>query len=153
MLQRAIDLNRARARFATHVLGPHFEEIAREFTFRFAAAETVGGRLASVGPAVVNDPGGRAQHELDIVGLGRRPDGAAAVLCLGEATHTTSKRTTSDLARLERIRSLVAAKEPSAATARLLLFSAAGFERNLVRECAPRRDVELVDIGRIYRGE
>lgn len=35
--------NDAQPRFTTHVLGPNFEEIAREFTFRFASPDTVGG--------------------------------------------------------------------------------------------------------------
>lgn len=143
----------AQPRFATHVLGPHFEEIAREFTQRFATDETVGGRPATVGPAVVNDSAGRVQHEVDVVGIGRRPGGAETVLCLGEAKHSTSKRTVADLQRLERIRTLVAEKRPSAATARLLLFSASGFDRHLINEVDTRLDVELIDLERIYRGQ
>ncbi len=143
----------AQPRFATHVLGPHFEEFAREFTFRFASDATVGGRVATVGPAVVNDSKGRTQHEIDVVALGRDPSGAEVVLSLGEAKHTSAKRTIADRQRLERVRDLVAQKRPSAASAKLLLFSASGFDRNLVNDAHTRRDVELIDLERIYGGE
>ena len=145
--------NDAQPRFSAHVLGPHFEDVAREFTFRYASAETVGGRIASVGPAVVNDATGRTQHEIDIVGLARENDGSERVLCIGEAKHTAAKRTTADLNRLEHIRSLVAAKRPDAASARLLLFSANGFDRALLDTASRRADVDLIDLARIYRGE
>jgi AAA+ ATPase superfamily predicted ATPase len=143
----------AQPRFKTHVLGPHFEEIAREFVFRFASAHTVGGPVADVAPAVVNDVKQRTQHEVDVVALGRDRKGSKPILALGEAKHTEAKRTLGDLTRLERIRSLVAAKDSSAETARLLLFSASGFETNLTRTAASRDDVDLIDIERIYRGE
>ena len=142
----------AQPRFATHVLGPHFEEIAREFVARFAAARTVGGQAAKVAPAVVNDAARRTQHELDVVTLGREPTGAERILSIGEAKHTATKRTPRDLERLDHIRTLLAAKHPSAATARLLLFSAAGFDRNLTNQAAARDDVELIDLERIYVG-
>ena len=143
----------ARPCFATHVLGPHFEDLARDFTARFAAVATVGGRLANVGPAVVNDAAGRAQHEVDVVGLGRGRAGDERVLCLGEAKHTSAKRTVADVARLEAVRSLVARKRPEAAGARLLLFSAAGFDRNLLDAARRRSDLELIDLDRLYHGE
>lgn len=142
----------ARPRFRTHVLGPHFEDIAREFTFRLAAPDTVGGTVATVTPAVVNDAKQRAQHEIDVVAVGTGVDGSLPVLALGEAKHTESKRTLGDLARLERIRELVATKHASALHARLLLFSASGFEANLTREAARRGDVELIDAARLYTG-
>ena len=59
----------AQPRFATHVLGPHFEDLTREFTFRFADPATVGGHAAIVGPAVVNDAKARIQHQLDVVAV------------------------------------------------------------------------------------
>ena len=143
----------AQPRFKTHVLGPHFEEIAREFTFRFASPDTVGGAVATVAPAVVSDSKERTQHEVDVVAVGRERRGSFPILALGEAKHTESKRTLSDLTRLERIRELVAAKNPSATKARLLLFSANGFETNLTRESARRSDVELIDARRLYSGD
>ena len=143
----------AQPRFKTHVLGPHFEDIARQFAFRFASSSTVGGTVATVAPAVVNDSKARTQHDIDVVSIGRERDGSRPVLALGEAKHTEAKRTLGDLARLERIRALVATKHPSAANARLLLFSATGFEPNLARAAAGRNDLELIDVVRLYRGD
>lgn len=111
-----------------------------------------GGTVATVAPAVVNDSKERTQHEVDVVAVGRERNGSRPILALGEAKHTESKRTLSDLTRLKRIRELVSAKNPSATKARLLLFSAKGFDANLTRESARRDDIELVDIGRLYNG-
>ena len=73
---------------------------------------------------------------------------SGAVVGLGEAKHTTSPRGTADLARLEHIRSLL--PSPEARTARLLLFSANGFDRNLAKLSSTRADVELIDTNRLY---
>ena len=142
----------AQPRFATHVLGPHLEDLAGEFTSRFAAPATVGGDAAIVGPAVVNDAKARTQHELDVVALGREQRGSTPVLAIGEAKHTTRRRTLSDLARLEHVRQLVQGKGAAGRDAKLLLFSARGFDRNLTAAAAKRPDVELVDLERVYRG-
>lgn len=47
----------------------------------------------------------------------------------------------------------LSARPPSASSARLLLFSANGFERNLVAAAKERKDVELIDLRRMYVGE
>jgi len=141
----------AEPRFRAHVLGPHFEELARVFAFEWAEAATVGGVAADVGAAVINDIAARAQHQLDVVVLGRDTSGSTRVLALGEAKHTHEKRTAADLSRLEHIRRIVAAKHPSAVDAKLLLFSASGFDRTL-SAAASNAGVELIDIDRLYRG-
>ena len=102
---------------------------------------------------MVNDARQRSQHELDVVALGRDPTGAETVLALGEAKHTTAKRTVSGLERLEHIRTIVAAQRPSASSARLLLFSANGFDRNTTAGARGRQDVELIDLRRLYVGD
>lgn len=143
----------AQPRFSTHVLGPHFEELARTFTFAVADEHTVGGRPARVAPAVVNDATHRSQHEIDVVALGRDArTGTQRVLALGEAKHTNAKRTLEDLDRLDHIRALVSVRHPDGATARLLLFAANGFDRGLVNAAARRGDVELIDLARMYEG-
>ena len=143
----------ARPRFRTHVLGPHFESLAREFAFRFAAPSTIGGAAATVGAAVVNDAKARTQHEVDVVVRGRVESGAAPILAIGEAKHTAEKRTRADLTRLEHVRSVIAQRHPSATASRLLLFSASGFDAHLAAEAAKREDVELIDMVRLYTGE
>jgi len=140
-------------RFATHVLGPHFEQLAREFAFRFASAETLGGHVAEVGPAVVNDRYEKAQHELDVVVTIRTSRGATEVAAIGEAKHTSRARTVADLGRLERVRSLLVDRDLAPAATKLLLFSAAGFDRNLIGATAERSDTELIDLDRMYGGD
>lgn len=77
---------------------------------------------------------------------------ATEVAALGEAKHTRRKRTTGDLERLVRIRSLLAGRGLARASTKLLLFSATGFDRNLVVVAGERADVELVDLERMYTG-
>jgi hypothetical protein len=143
----------AQARFATHVLGPHFEDLARTFAFRFASPDTMGGEIAHVGAAVINEPKRRAQHQIDVVA--RRAGGidTAPVAVIGEAKHTATPCTLGALTRLEKIRTLISGRQPDAATAKLLLFSAHGFDRNLAQAAEPRPDVELIDLARLYRGQ
>jgi DNA-binding transcriptional ArsR family regulator len=142
----------AQARFASRVLGPHFEDLSRTFAFRFASPGTMGGEISHVGAAVVNDPKGRAQHQIDVVALRAGGIGTAAVAAVGEAKHTTAPCALGALTRLEKVRTLISGRHPDAATAKLLLFSANGFDRNLVRAADPRPDVELIDLDRLYNG-
>lgn len=143
----------ARHRFSTHVLGPHLEQLAREFTFKFASPTTVGGEVSRVGPAVINDTRGKAQHELDVVATRHQPNGAGEVTAIGEAKHTAAARTPGDLKRLEHIRTLLVDRAAASVRTKLLLFSQAGFDRNLVSEATQRDDVELIDLDRIYGGD
>jgi hypothetical protein len=143
----------AQPRFSTHVLGPHFEQLARDFTFKFASSATTGGSVASVGPAVVNDPKERAQHELDVVATSRTRSGTTRVVAIGEAKQSNRARTIADLARLEHIRSMLTDRDQASPTTKLLLFSASSFDRNLTATAKARDDVELIDLDRMYSGE
>jgi AAA+ ATPase superfamily predicted ATPase len=143
----------AQARFSTRVLGPHFEQLARDFTFRFASPTTTGGAVGRVGAAVINDQKARAQHELDVVATTRTADGSSEVVAIGEAKHTNRVRTIADLDRLGRIRMLLADRGAAPATTKLLLFSANGFDRNLTQVSVGRDDVELIDLDRMYSGD
>lgn len=143
----------ARPRFSTHVLGPHFEQLARDFTFKFASRATTGGRVASVGPAVINDQKARAQYELDVVAKTRARSGTTSVCAIGEAKHTNRARTIADLERLGRIRSLLTDRGEATPSTKLLLFSASGFDRNLIAVAEVRDDLELIDLDRMYNGE
>lgn len=143
----------AQARFSTHVLGPHFEQLARDFTLRFASTATTGGPVARVGPAVINDAKARTQHELDVVATIRTPGGSSEVAAIGEAKHTSRVHTVADLDRLARIRTLLADRGAAPATTKLLLFSANGFDRHLGAAALERDDVDLIDLRRMYQGE
>lgn len=146
----------SRSTFSARVLSPHFEQLAREWTSRFATSATLGGPVGITGQAVVNDPAGRAQHELDVVALAAGEPAHpthATIRAIGEAKATTRPCGTEDLARLERIRTLLGERGHDVAATRLLLFSRAGFTSGLVAAERARSDVELVDLTRLYHGQ
>ena len=139
----------ADARWRSAVLGPHFERLAREWTARYAEAETTGGEVSSVHHAVFSCREHRGTHELDVVAKdGKR------VLLIGEAKFTNERRSLADLARLEHCRELLAHHQPRQATPmRVALFARnGGFDRRLVTEASRRDDVVLVDVDRLYHG-
>lgn len=143
----------AQPRFSTRVLGPHFEQLARDFTFRFASPDTTGGQVSSIGPASVNDSKARVRHELDVVAKSRVRGGGTRVAAIGEAKHTNRPRTVADLGRLEHIRTLLSDRGQATPATKLLLFSASGFDRKLAAVADRRQDLELIDLERMYRGE
>lgn len=139
--------------FASQVLGPHFEQLARTWTERYASAETLGGRPSIVGFTQVNDAAARSRVELDVVAVRGDPRAARPrVLAVGEAKGGAKARSVADLRKLERGRSILGEKA-DVKGAKLLLFSRSGFDRDLRNEVATRADIELVDLGRLYRGE
>jgi hypothetical protein len=141
-------------RFETQILGPHFEDLAREWTFRFAAPSTLGGEPESVGFTQVNDPVRRERFEVDVVAVATRRGRHSkrpALLAIGEAKAGAQQRGPGDLARLDRLRHLLAGRAMIEST-RLLLFSRGGFTNELVAEARRRGDVELVDLARLYGG-
>jgi uncharacterized protein len=142
--------------FRSGILGPHFEQLAREWVRLFAAAATLGGPAGAVGFTLVPDRQHGKTREVDVVVLaagersGRRD---SRILALGEAKNSDAPRSLADLHRLERVRALLLADGADCAGARLLLFGRSGFDARLSAEAAARHDVELVDLDRIYRGE
>ncbi|MFN8517924.1 MAG: ATP-binding protein [Chloroflexota bacterium] len=142
----------ARATFESSVLGPHFEEMARIWTRQFAGETTLGGRPSVVGSTQINDAAARSMAELDVVAVEGNPNAKRPkVLAVGEAKGGSAKRTTGDLKKLEKSRTLLAGR-CDAARARLILFGRSGFSPDLVAEAAGRPDLELVDLARIYTG-
>lgn len=142
--------------FGSRVLGPHVEDLARQWTARFAAPETLGGPVSVVGHAVLNDPVGRARHEIDVLALadGETPRGRSVrIRAIGEAKATTRPRGTADVRRLEHLRGLLTARGHDAGGARLLLFSRSGFDDDLVAAARRRDDLVLVDLERLYEGD
>ena len=141
-------------RFRSQVLGPQFEQMARDFTLHHAAPATLGGVASRVGRTVVNDPAGRAVHELDVVAVDvSTQHGKPRVMVIGEAKHTHKPQTTGALRRLELIRSLVEDRgDVDASQAHLAIFSASGFDTDLLQTARDRTDVLLVDLDRLYEG-
>jgi AAA+ ATPase superfamily predicted ATPase len=139
-------------RFRSQVLGPQFEQVARDFTSRYASAAALGGVASRVGRAVVNDPGAHTTHEIDVVAIdtrtrGRRP----RIVVLGEAKYTERPLTLEDVRRLERVRGLIATRRDVEATsARLALYSASGFDAQVAALPHLRDDVLLFGLQEIY---
>lgn len=127
--------------FASSILGPHFEQVCRAWTGRFATEADVGAAVAEVGWGTVNDPANRTRHELDVVA--RDADGN--VVLIGEAKWGRAVGP-DDLVRLEHLRGLLAARglvDPS--RCRLALFGGAGYAAEL-----ESTEALLVDPARLY---
>ncbi len=138
--------------YHSKILGPHFEEIAREWARSFATDET-DLDLGTVGPAEISDPRTRSKHEVDVLALapGERPRSPRSTIALiGEAKATIQPRGVKELERLERIQSLLANQGHQASNATLTLFSLHGFHPDLLHVAARRRDVLLIDVGALY---
>jgi len=137
----------SRDRFASTVLGPHFEGMCRWWTATHATAASLGGRVVRVASGLVNDASARIAHEVDVIGL----DADGRIVCLGEAKLGATLGA-GHLERLRRARELITRTDHRARDARLLLFSGAGFTPDLVAS-APQQGVELVDLTRLYTGD
>lgn len=134
--------------FLSRIVGPHFEQLAREWTEHFAGPETLGSEISMVGPAVVLDPARRQAHEIDVVATGLRGR-QTKIAVLGEAKWGRPAGR-QELERLERLRDLLNDREGfDARGARLMLFSR-GFKKELSH--ANRAEVVLVDLDRLYEG-
>ena len=127
------------------ILGPHFETLALAWLRSYAARETIGGSAKQFGRLGVADRERRTSIELDVAAMGQDDN----VLLLAEVKATAVKRGLADLARLTRARELLG---PKAARARLMLVSLSGFDRALLAKAKANRDIELVDIERLYEG-
>jgi len=126
------------------IYGPHFEHLAREWTHRYASKRTLGDSPQVVGPSVVGDPIARRELEVDVVAMtGPR------VLAIGEAKWSGPVGL-GVLAELEQRRALLGDRGRAS---KLLLFSGGGFDRMLVAAAKKRRDLELIDLQRLYEGE
>lgn len=139
--------------FNSKILGPHFEELAREYTRRHGYRLLPDGLPGPVGTTEVADPDARTKHEVDVLALaaGERPRSPRSRIALvGEAKATAARRGTGDLARLGRIRGLLADQGYDTTGTALALFSLHGFCPDLVQQAGGRDDVLLVDLPTLY---
>ncbi|MGH3872306.1 MAG: AAA family ATPase [Pseudonocardiaceae bacterium] len=113
----------------SRVLGPHLEQLARDWATDHAA-ELVPAGMSRVGSAVLTDAAQRSSHEIDIVGLGI-PGTVAPVVLLGEVKHQRQPMSAAGLDRLRRIRDLLDRQGKASPDTRLLLVSASGFTPEL----------------------
>jgi AAA+ ATPase superfamily predicted ATPase len=137
-----------RTRFAAQVIGPHFEELCREYAA--TAPETVFGAIpGEVGAGVVADPSRRTQIQVDVAVLAApEPGRPRRVLSLGEVKWGDVMGTR-HIDRLRRARDLLAARGLDTSETVLACYSGTGFERGLDRHDGPDR-VLAVDLAALY---
>jgi hypothetical protein len=142
---------RSQHAFHASVVGPHFEEICRQWARWHAGPQTYGDAYpVRVASGTVSDPAARKTAEIDVAAFDRGDDGQDRLLAIGEAKWQESM-TTSHLKRLEHIRDLLRAKgEPGAQRARLFLFGGAGFSDTLAERAAEDPSVQLIGLDRLY---
>jgi len=142
----------SRPTFHAKILGPHFEETAREWTRSFAFDEAPI-RIGAVGAAEIADPVARTKHEIDILALApaQRPQSSHAKIALvGEAKATQQPRGIRDVERLEHIRTVLTEQGHDSRDATLALYSLHGFHPDVLQLAARRRDLLLIDIDALY---
>jgi AAA+ ATPase superfamily predicted ATPase len=138
-------------RFRSAVVGPHFEQICREWVAHFAAPETFGGMPIDVSYGTVPDQSERTSYEIDVVVRGAVSQDNGVLLSLGEAKWDQVM----GMGHLERLRhaaALLAGRGVDTSAVRLACYSGAGFTDEL-RAAGDRGEVVLVDLERLYRGE
>jgi hypothetical protein len=141
---------RSRATFSSKVEGPHFEELAREWTRRHAPEAG----LDDIGHVGTTEVACRAHrgHEVDVIALSRGSlarSKNATITLLGEAKHTTRPRGTADLQRLEHIAALLAERGHDVSGTQYAIFSRFGFNRELTA-AATSAPVHLLSLAELY---
>jgi AAA+ ATPase superfamily predicted ATPase len=119
----------ARARFSSQVVGPHFEQICREYAMS-APAELFGELPGEIGAGLVPDHYNRSQIEVDVVVLAPAvPGRRRKILSLGEVKwgEVMGRR---HVDRLNRARQLLS-KDYDTADTILACYSGAGFEPDI----------------------
>ncbi|GAA3441724.1 ATPase AAA [Planomonospora venezuelensis] len=141
----------SRRRFVSNILGPHFEQVCRDWASHHADPDLLGGLPAKVGHGVVNDAARRTGHEVDVAVAGIGDGLKAPLLVIGEAKWNDVMGM-GHLDRLRHIRSLIAqGGRYDTASTRLACFSGAGFTDELRALAAGSDpDVLLVDLAELY---
>ncbi|WP_020525741.1 AAA family ATPase [Catelliglobosispora koreensis] len=132
------------------IYGPHFEDIAREWTLKYAPPDLLGWPN-QVRPAVIACMEHGHSHEIDVVATIDVAYEPKRIVALGEAKGTSSPVGVAELIRLDHLRGLIP-QDKLASEVKLLLFGRAGFSVELRKQAAARSEVELVDISRLYAG-
>lgn len=101
---------------------------------------------------MVIDRARRARHEVDIVGLGHRVEGAQRPLWMLGECKFGRELDLDDLDRLRRIRELLSPRLDTTST-HLLLVGGGGFSSALRQAAADDTAVVLVDLDRLYHGD
>lgn len=138
----------SRSRFLSGVVGPHFEQVCRDFARRYGR-EAFGQPVGEVGHGTVADPASRSQVEVDVVVLGPAEPGARRrVVSLGEAKWGDVMGLR-HVARLRRALALLEVKGYDTSETVLACYGGAGFDPELRAE-ADRQRLLLIDLGLLY---
>lgn len=140
----------SRRRFVANVLGPHFEQVCREWALHHADPGLLGGLPAHVGQGVVSDPSARTSHEVDVAVVGVADGGRPPLLAIGEAKWNDTMGI-AHIDRLRHIRDVIGrtARYDTSRT-RLLCFSGAGFNDKARDAARASQDVQLIDLPTLY---
>jgi len=136
--------------FSAQILGPHFEELCREFGRR-EGSRTFGAVVGEVAAGTVSDPERKQQIQIDVAVLGpERHDAPRRVISIGECKwgETMGPR---HLERLARARALLAVKGYDTDGALLACYGGGGFDAGLADVAARRQDVLLISLDDLYR--
>ncbi|MFE0721085.1 ATP-binding protein [Streptomyces rochei] len=140
----------SRRRFVANVLGPHFEQVCREWALHHADPDLLGGLPAHVGHGVVNDPPTRTSHEVDVAVVGVADGTKPPLLAIGEAKWNDTMGT-AHIDRLRHIRDVITRTgRYDTSRTKLLCFSGTGFNDKARRAADTSPDVELVDLPKLY---
>ncbi|WP_206306067.1 ATP-binding protein [Streptomyces sp. RFCAC02] len=142
---------RARSTFRSKVVGPHFEQVCREWARWHATPDTQGGHVARVEGGTVNDPAARTSHEVDVAVHGENREGRQALLAIGEAKWSDVLGA-GHLERLRHIRSLLIRNGTATEATRLYCFSGTGFTDELRHLAENDPSIQLIDLPRLYHG-
>lgn len=137
---------------SSKILGPHFEELARQWA-EDASPATTGGRAGRVGSSVLDCAKCKKTHQIDVVVVEKVRNSEQQVIAIGEAKWRESPVGVAELNRLTHLCDLVSTKHASAPVINALLFSKSGFTDGIIRAAAASSDrVQLIDLERLYTG-
>jgi hypothetical protein len=138
----------SRSRFLSGVVGPHFEQVCRDFARRYGR-EAFGQSVGEVGQGTITDPASKSQIEVDVVVLAAAEPGVRRrIVSLGEAKWGDVMGLR-HVARLRRALALLEIKGYDTSDAVLACYGGAGFDPELRAE-ATRQRLLLVDLSRLY---
>jgi uncharacterized protein len=140
-----------RQRFFPAVVGPHFEQVCRDWVAHYAAPETFGGMPIDVSYGTVSDPANRSSYEIDVVAHGAVGQDNGVLLAIGECKWDQVMGV-GQLERLRAVLRLLGGRGIDVTRVRPVCFGAAGFTAEL-RAAGERGEVVLVGLERLYRGE
>ncbi|MGH3276209.1 MAG: AAA family ATPase [Streptosporangiaceae bacterium] len=138
----------SRSRYLSGVVGPHFEQLCRDFARQHGRAE-FGQPVGEVGHGTLADPAHKTQIEVDVAVLGpAQPGERRAAVSIGEVKwgEVMGLR---HLARLQRALALLALKGYDTSETVLACYAGAGWDDELAAAGAAGK-VRLIDPAQLY---